>query len=700
MSTNNAARALALAEANISIFPCGSDKRPLISWRAQSSCDPDAVARWWAHRPEALPGIDLEKCGLIALDGDRHGGPDGRAALRALLQQHGFDGRDAPTTLTPGDGVHVYFGLNGHDLGNGRGGLPDGVDVRARGGYTIAPGAVLPDGRRYAPIEGTPDLVTAYRAETIPHVPEGIVALLQARKSTPEPTTAAADRFATANEKAYAQAALDGCSDELAAVGKGQRNHRLNAIAFRLGRMVARGWIDRPEVELRLLAAAHRNGLAAEGERAARATIKSGIDAGLEQPYRDLEESGDDSEEPPAQPCPELPKARPHTLAEVHAVFRKWLGPEYDIGTLDAMLAAAAAEKLPGDPPWLLIISGPGNAKTETTQATSGLGAHVVSTITSDGALLSASPRKSRAKTATGGLLRKIGDRGILAIKDFTSIISANREVRAQVLAALREIYDGHWERNVGSDGGQTLTWKGRLVVIGACTTAWDQAHGVIATMGDRFVLVRSDSSTGRVMAGTRAIRNTGTETAMRQEMAEAVAGLVSQVDPAQVYELTDDEVGRILRAADIVTLARTGIEIDYRGDVIDAHAPEMPTRFAKQLTQIVRGARAIGMSGEAAMALAIRCARDSMPPLRLAILEDIAANPESRIIDVRRRLQRPRATADRALQALHVLGLLTCREEEEDRAGVPRFVRHYTLSPAISLTALAVPDLSVDKDF
>ena len=367
------------------------------------------------------------------------------------------------------------------------------------------------------------------------------------------------------------------------------------------------------------------------------------------------------------------------------------------MGTLDAMLSAAAAERLAGDPPWLLIISGPGNAKTETTQATSGLGAQVISTITSEGALLSGSPRKGRAKTATGGLLRKIGERGIIAIKDFTSIISANREARAQVLAALREIYDGHWERNVGSDGGQTLSWKGRLVVIGACTTAWDQAHSVIATMGDRFVLVRSDSSTGRLVAGKRAIRNTGTETAMRQEMADAVAGLIGQVEPGRAYELTEDEVGRILRAADIVTLARTGVEIDYRGDIIDAHMPEMPTRFAKQLTQILRGARGIGMSGPAAMALVIRCARDSMPPLRLAVLEDIAANPGSRIIDVRRRLQRPRATADRALQSLHVLGLLTCQEEEESRDGAPRFIRHYTLTPTVSLDALAVPELSDD---
>ena len=67
-----------------------------------------------------------------------------------------------------------------------------------------------------------------------------------------------------------------------------------------------------------------------------------------------------------------------------------------------------------------------------------------------------------------------------------------------------------------------------------------------------------------------------------------------------------------ILQAANIVTLARTGVEIDYRGDIIDAHMPEMPTRFAKQLTQIMRGALAIGMLRQEAKTLVIRCARDS----------------------------------------------------------------------------------------
>jgi hypothetical protein len=75
----------------------------------------------------------------------------------------------------------------------------------------------------------------------------------------------------------------------------------------------------------------------------------------------------------------------PRTLAEVRAIFKQRLGDEYDMATLDATCAVAAAENLPGDPPWLLIISGPGNAKTETVQSVSAVpGAHVISTITSE----------------------------------------------------------------------------------------------------------------------------------------------------------------------------------------------------------------------------------------------------------------------------------------------------------------------------
>ena len=215
------------------------------------------------------------------------------------------------------------------------------------------------------------------------------------------------------------------------------------------------------------------------------------------------------------------------SITEVHTTFRRWLGEDYDLDALDVVLATAAVEQLGGDPVWVLVLSGSGNAKTETVAALAGTGATITSTITSEGALLSATSRKDATKDATGGLLRKIGDRGVVVIKDFTSILSMNRDVRASVLAALREVYDGKWERNVGTDGGRTLTWTGRLVVIGAVTSAYDSAHGVIAAMGDRFALVRVDSNLGRHTSGRQALRNVDHEVTMRADLAQAVGDLL-----------------------------------------------------------------------------------------------------------------------------------------------------------------------------
>jgi hypothetical protein len=382
-------------------------------------------------------------------------------------------------------------------------------------------------------------------------------------------------------------------------------------------------------------------------------------------------------------------------LTKARSVFQRWFSDEYDTDALDAMLAVVAAERFNdgSDPVWLLIVSGPGAAKTETINALSGVGATVTSCIASEAALLSATPRKERAKNATGGLLRKIGDRGVLAVKDVTSVLSMDRNLRAKVLAAIREVYDGLWVREVGTEGGRTLTWRGRIAVVGAVTTAWDAAHTVVSTMGDRFVLVRIDSTTGRVVSGRRAVTNTGAEQAMRAELAGAVVDVIDAMNPEPIT-LSETEIETILAAADLVTLARTGCEYDYRGDVIDAHAPEMPTRFAKQLTQIIRGAVAVGMDRDAALRLAIRCARDSMPPLRLAIIDYLAKNPHSSTSEVRKGIDKPRNTVDRQLQSLHMLGVLDC-DEIEYTADKSRWF--YTLAATINPDALdpkTFPDL------
>lgn len=360
---------------------------------------------------------------------------------------------------------------------------------------------------------------------------------------------------------------------------------------------------------------------------------------------------------------PSTPSDIPGELRRVRDAYLRWFGPDYDTGALDCVLCAAAAERLSGDPPWLLIVGGSGAAKTETIMPLAGVGATIISTINGEAALLSGTSKKERHKAATGGLLRQVGDRGILVIKDFTSILSMNRDTRALVLAALREIYDGRWSRNVGTDGGMTMTWSGRLVIIGAVTTAWDSAHQVIATMGDRFVLVRLTSGADeRRAAGRQAMLNVGSEQAMREELADRVAKLLKGATTS-VPDLDDAAVAELLDVADVVTRCRTAVERDWQGNPAFAHALEMPTRFAKQLVGLVRGGISIGMSPAWAMQTALRSARDSMPPLRVRVLGDVARHKWSTTSDVVKRLQLPRTTVDRTLQELHLLELLQVDE-------------------------------------
>src|SRR5262249_44783980 len=140
--------------------------------------------------------------------------------------------------------------------------------------------------------------------------------------------------------------------------------------------------------------------------------------------------------------------------------FRRWLHlPE--VGHVLLVLGAVVANRAEGDPVWPLLVGGPGWGKTEVLNSLRDQpDVHPVATLT-EASLLSGTPHRQRSPEARGGKLREIGAFGILTLKDFGSVLSMNRDTRAQVLAALREIHDGSWTRVVGTDGGKTLHWEG-----------------------------------------------------------------------------------------------------------------------------------------------------------------------------------------------------------------------------------------------
>ncbi len=270
------------------VFPCEHRleccKRPLTRHGFKdATTDPFQVEAWWLQFPNALIGVPAgEAIGawVLDVDLDPEKGVDGAAALARLEAEHG----PLPRTLesrTPRGGRHLWFKWDPtRPITNRRGTLPDGIDVRGDGGYLIAPPSRREDGASYKWENLHAELAEA---------PEWLHNLI---KLKPERTATAANLRSTgAGDETYARTVLDGAARDVAAAPSGKRNDTLNAVAYRLGRMIARGWVGRQEVELRLLAAAHPCGLVADdgGEHRARATITSGINAGLLEPYPDLE---------------------------------------------------------------------------------------------------------------------------------------------------------------------------------------------------------------------------------------------------------------------------------------------------------------------------------------------------------------------------------------------------------------------------
>jgi len=295
----NLAAALRLAAAGLPIFPvktirneAGEWKKPPLvkSWQQAATTNPEQIQQWWDEFPDAVPGIELGRSGLVAIDVDRHGGPDGGAAIEKLVAKHG-NLPVGPKTETAGQGQHLIFKQpEGVQLGNGEGSLPDGINVRGAGGYIVGPGAVRPDGAIYEVAEGFPDLAEAFIEDTIPLVPDWLVGIIREDRGKIRDAGPAQDSGSAASrERAFATVALAECVGEIQQAARGTRNNTLNSVAYRLGRMVTRGWIEEQVVIDGLSQACHRNGLVSDdGMETVRRTIESGVTAGRAHPHSDL----------------------------------------------------------------------------------------------------------------------------------------------------------------------------------------------------------------------------------------------------------------------------------------------------------------------------------------------------------------------------------------------------------------------------
>jgi DNA-binding MarR family transcriptional regulator len=373
-------------------------------------------------------------------------------------------------------------------------------------------------------------------------------------------------------------------------------------------------------------------------------------------------------------------------LDAARATFRRWQHLP-DTGALDVILGTVAANRLPGDPVWTLLVGPPGGGKSEILNAVSQLeDAHPTATLT-EASLLSGTAKKERAASAKGGLLHVIGAHGIIVCKDFGSVLSMNRDARSLVLAALREIFDGSWTRHVGTDGGKTLSWSGHVGLVGGCTPTIDRAHGVMGTMGERFCLYRLPKVDAKTQ-GRHALRHAGRETTMRAELAEACRSALG--DTVAPRERTETESEQLIDLATFVVRARSAVERDgYSREIELVSEPEAPTRLVIVLARLLDGLDAIGCEREQAFATVVKTALDSIPALRLAVLRTLNQAGCIDTTEVADAVQHPPTTTRRTLEDLTAHGLVTRERQGDGKA------HRWTLTPFAEEHLATFPETS-----
>lgn len=237
--------ALDLARAGAYVFPCKSHgpdrKQPCrgVYWKSVSTKDERNIRDLWRLHPDAVPGIDLAKTGLLVIDCDRKPS-DGLAWLTEYAAQHGDALDEPPAADTPSGGRHIYYrNTFNPPHGNGRGSLPPkkecGIDVRGAGGFVIAPGAVFTDGGEYF---GHGSIFDAAPP------PPWLCDVLEPRAKAPVAFTITSEPVSDARKAAYGETALTELLADLSAAPPGTRNDEANRIGFRVGQLVGGGCLS------------------------------------------------------------------------------------------------------------------------------------------------------------------------------------------------------------------------------------------------------------------------------------------------------------------------------------------------------------------------------------------------------------------------------------------------------------------------
>lgn len=210
-----------------------------------ATTDKAQIEEWWSENPDWNIGIRTGRVsGLWVLDVDRK--PGGANGFKSLWNVNGdFEWLRGVPFQNSSSGGHFFFRCDDDELRNSVGKIGAGIDVRANGGYIVVAPSIHP-------ITGKP--YTWHRGRSIINSDIGYAPdwLVEAAKKTTDhipPNTETTRVFATT---AYGHKALTGECARIENAPNGEQHQTLNNAAFRIGKLIGRGLIDKFDAEYEL----------------------------------------------------------------------------------------------------------------------------------------------------------------------------------------------------------------------------------------------------------------------------------------------------------------------------------------------------------------------------------------------------------------------------------------------------------------
>lgn len=242
-------------------------KTPLVSNGLRgASLNERIVREWWRRMPDAMVAVPTgRKIGAFVLDVDNK--PGGSNGFEWLDEMESAHGQLPPTrrAKTANGGMHIFFRYV--EGTRNRGALGDGVDIRSEGGYVVAAGSRMSDGRSYEWEDAEAPIADA---------PEWLLDLLLPKAA---PTHVQVPSY-SGNDR-YVERAVQDELDDLAAEPMGNRNNALNDASFALGTFVGAGALSESEARALLEDVARSWGR--DWSRCVK-TINNGLAAGIRNP--------------------------------------------------------------------------------------------------------------------------------------------------------------------------------------------------------------------------------------------------------------------------------------------------------------------------------------------------------------------------------------------------------------------------------